>query len=423
MSKLHSLDRDQAADGGASPMPAAPPRLRHAGPVAVAMAGLVSLAVVMGIGRFAFTPLLPMMLHDGIVDLHQGGWLATVNYIGYFLGAALCMFIRPDAVRMVRWGLVATVLLTLGMALPGGMPAWALWRFAAGVASAVVLVYTAGWCLQRLAELGKPELGGLIFCGPGLGIVATGLGASGMVGAGWHADHGWLAFTVLAAVLVALVWRIFVSRPTAADATQPHDAAQPASAGARLDAQTWALTLAYGLAGFGYIITATFLPVIAREALPGTVWADLFWPIFGAGVAVGALLATRVSMAHDSRTLLAYSYGMQALGVAIAVLWPTVAGFALSSLLAGLPFTALVAFAMREARRLWGPHSARLMGLMTASYGLGQIAGPPLATALVARTGGFASSLSCAAASLLLGALVFAWMRRAWPLVPARSGS
>jgi MFS family permease len=388
----------------------------------VAVAGLVSLAVAMGIGRFAFTPLLPMMLHDGTVTLHQGGWLATVNYIGYFVGAAVCMFIRPDAVRMVRWGLVATVLLTLGMALPGGMPAWSLWRAAAGVVSAVVMVYTAGWCLQRLAELGKPELAGLIFCGPGLGIVATGLGASGMVAADWHADHGWLAFTVLAVVLVAAVWRIFVAPPAAAalaSASSPSPAAAETAA-ARLDAQTWVLTFAYGLAGFGYIITATFLPVIAREALPGTVWADLFWPIFGAGVAVGALLGTRVGMAHDNRKLLALLYGMQALGVAIAAVFPSVAGFALSSLLAGLPFTALVAFAMREARRLWGPHAPRLMGLMTASYGLGQIAGPPLATALVARHGGFASSLACAAAALLLGALVFAWMRRAWPLERAR---
>ena len=48
------------------------------------------------------------------------------------------------------------------------------------------------------------------------------------------------------------------------------------------------------LAGFGYIVTATFLPVIAREALPGSPWLDLFWPIFGLGVIVGALLATRL---------------------------------------------------------------------------------------------------------------------------------
>ncbi|MFS8973241.1 YbfB/YjiJ family MFS transporter [Cupriavidus necator] len=419
MPNLHSIDPEHAAATGAGL--AARAGARKAGPVAVAMAGLVSLAVVMGIGRFAFTPLLPLMLHDGSVTLHQGGWLATVNYIGYFLGAAVCMFIRPDAVRMVRWGLVATVLLTLGMALPGGMPAWSLWRTAAGVASAVVMVYTAGWCLQRLAELGKPELAGLIFCGPGLGIVVTGLGTSGMVGAGWHADYGWLAFTALAAVLVAAVWRVFVPEPAPVPSAAVQEDVPADNHAARLDAQTWTLTLAYGLAGFGYIITATFLPVIAREALPGTVWADLFWPIFGAGVVAGALLATRIGMAHDSRKLLTIAYGMQALGVALAVAFPTVVGFALSSLLAGLPFTALVAFAMREARRLWGPHAPRLMGLMTASYGLGQIAGPPLATALVARTGGFASSLACAAASLLLGALVFAWMRRAWPLEGARS--
>ncbi|MBB3012139.1 YbfB/YjiJ family MFS transporter [Cupriavidus alkaliphilus] len=402
---------------------AAVPARREAGPLAVALAGMVSLAVVMGIGRFAFTPLLPMMLHDGTVTLDQGGWLATVNYIGYFVGAAVCMFIQPDAVRMVRWGLVATVLLTLGMALPGGMPAWSLWRTAAGVASAVAMVYTAAWCLQRLAELGRPELAGLIFCGPGLGIVVTGLGASAMVSAGWHADHGWLAFTVLAVMLVAAVWRIFVAPASAAAAVPSAGAAETDTdidtGTARLDAEAWMLTLAYGLAGFGYIITATFLPVIARQALPGTVWADLFWPIFGAGVAVGAFLATRVGMGHDNRKLLTLLYGMQALGVAIAVVLPSVAGFALSSLLAGLPFTALVAFAMREARRLWGPHAPRLMGLMTASYGLGQIAGPPLATALVARTGGFAASLACAAAALALGALVFAWMRRMWPLPAA----
>jgi predicted MFS family arabinose efflux permease len=392
---------------------------REPGAWVIALAGLASLAVVMGVGRFAFTPLLPMMLHDGTVSLHEGGWLATLNYIGYFVGAAVCLFIRPDPARMIRLGLVATVLLTLGMALPGGMLAWSLWRAAAGVASALVMVYTAGWCMQRLAELGQPALGGLIFCGPGLGIVVTGVSAFAMVGAGWHAAAGWIAFTVMAAMLVLAVWRIFTPGDGAPQAHATRPETHPAHS-ARLGGEAWALTLAYGLAGFGYIITATFLPVIARQAMPGSVWADLFWPVFGAGVAIGAFLATRVGMAHDNRRLLAWSYAMQALGVAIAVAFPTVAGFAVSSLLAGLPFTALVSFAMREARRLWGPQAPRLMGLMTASYGLGQIAGPPLATALVARSGGFASSLACASAALLAGAVMFVWMRRAWPMPASR---
>src|SRR5438128_1714753 len=111
------------------------PARTQAGVRAVALAGLVALGVAMGIGRFAFTPLLPMMLHDGSVTLGEGGWLATLNYLGYFAGAAACLFIRPDPARMVRYGLVATVLLTFGMAAPGGMAAWGLWRAAAGVAS------------------------------------------------------------------------------------------------------------------------------------------------------------------------------------------------------------------------------------------------------------------------------------------------
>lgn len=396
-----------------------------AGPWAVAIAGFVSLALAMGIGRFAFTPLLPMMLHDGTVTLAEGGALATLNYIGYLLGALLCLFIRPDPVRMVRVSLVLTVVLTLAMALPGGMPAWLAWRTIAGIASALVMVYATAWCMERLAELGHPTLGGLIFCGPGVGIVVTGLSAFGMVGAHWLASWGWIAFTVLGVLMLAPVWRVFGAPPPraakagSAGSAGPAEVAAPTPRTPRLDLETWALTVAYGLAGFGYIITATFLPVIARQAMPGTAWADLFWPILGVGVAVGAFLVTRLGMHHDNRRMAAILYMVQAIGVAVAAFWPTVAGFALSSLLVGLPFTALVSFLMREARRLWGAAAPKLIGLMTAAYALGQIAGPPLATTLVARTGGFAASLATAAAALLVGAGILGWMVRAMPVQDA----
>lgn len=388
-----------------------------AGPWAVAMAGFVSVALAMGIGRFAFTPLLPMMLHDGTVTLAEGGALATLNYIGYLLGALLCLFIRPDPARMVRVSLVLTVLLTLAMALPGGMPAWLVWRTIAGVVSALVMVYATAWCMQRLDELGHPTLGGLMFCGPGVGIVVTGLSVFGMVGAHWLANWGWIAFTVLGVLMLVPVWRVFGAPPPAVPARAGQVGSKDAPAPTpRLDLETWALTVAYGLAGFGYIITATFLPVIARQAIPGTVWADLFWPILGVGVAVGAFLVTRVGMHHDNRRVAMILYTVQAIGVAVAAFWPTVPGFALSSLLVGLPFTALVSFLMREARRLWGAAAPKLIGLMTAAYALGQIAGPPLATTLVARTGGFAASLATAAAALMVGAGILGWMVRAMPV-------
>lgn len=379
----------------------------------VAIAGMVALSVAMGIGRFAFTPILPMMLHDGSLTLAQGSWLATGNYLGYFVGALACMAVRGDAARLIRTGLIATVLLTAGMGVLQGQPAWLVLRFAAGMASALVFVFTAGWCLHKLTELGHAALGGIIFCGPGLGIVIPGLAASGMVALGWHATSAWIAFGVLSALLSAAVWS------TIEPEARSHVVSAPAVSGTTpgLDVPTTAVTLAYGLAGFGYIITATFLPVIARKVLPaGSVWPDLFWPMFGAGVALGAFLSTRISLARDNRVLLATAYAMQAVAVTVSIVWPTVPGLALSSTLLGLPFTAITLFAMREARRLW-PHAApRLMGLMTAVYGIGQIVGPPLANRLFAATGGFNASLAVAAVSLMVGVTTFAAVKRAAPV-------
>ena len=387
-------------------------------PMAIALAGLLALAVAMGIGRFAFTPLLPMMLHDGVVDLSGASWLATANYLGYWLGALGCA-LQPALWRRwgraplahthaIRIGLVATVLFTLGMALP--WPAsWALWRGLAGVASAVVFVYVSGWCLMRLSALGAPALAGIIYVGPGLGIAVSGLAATAMVALDLRAATGWAVFAVLALVLTALVWPQLQGAVTVAPGAPSHED-HPARG------TVAAFTLAYGLAGFGYIITATFLPVIARQALPGSVWLDLFWPIFGLGVAAGALLTVRFPMHWDRRHLLMACYAMQAAGVLLGVWWPSLAGFALGSLLLGLPFTAITLFAMQEARRLWPHNTSALIGLLTAAYGLGQIAGPPLVAGLLRRSAsaaaGFTTSLYTAAAALLLGLAIYAVLAR-----------
>jgi hypothetical protein len=177
--------------------------------------------------------------------------------------------------------------------------------------------------------------------------------------------------------------------------------------------------LAYGLAGFGYIISATFLPVIARQALAGSAWLDLFWPIFGLGTIVGALLATRVRVTGDLRLLLAGCYGVQAAGIAVGVWSPTLPGFAFGSLLLGLPFTTITFFAMQEARRLRPLAAHSFIGLLTVMYGLGQIAGPLLAAALLARSAtpaqGFGWALEIAAAALAAGALLYLALARFHP--------
>ena len=411
------------------PAPAADASERTTGRWAVALAGAISLAVAMGIGRFAFTPLLPMMLHDGVIDLHAASWLATANYFGYLAGALLCTFQPWIWARMrhlpavngpwlVRAGLVATGLLTLGMALP--LPAsWPLLRFAAGVASALVFVYTSGWCLAQLARRNSAALGGVMYTGPGAGIVVSGLFASGMVQWQWQAATGWAIFGVLAFALTAAVWRIFRGGATPQPATGANANVTTPAVGLG-GGEIAALTLAYGIAGFGYIVTATFLPVIARNALPGSAWLDMFWPIFGFGVMLGALIATRMHIGGDLRLLLAGCYLVQASGIAIGVWSPSLAGFAIGSLLLGIPFTAITFFAMQEVRRLRPLLAASFMGLLTAMYGIGQIVGPPLVALLLRRStntgAGFALALEIAAGALGCGAGLYLWMVRAYPV-------
>ena len=403
--------------------------LAEPGAWAIALAGMVSLAVAMGIGRFAFTPLLPMMLRDGMLDLPHASWLASANYFGYFVGALLCTF-QPWIWRrlpflpllaystLVRAGLLATGVLTLTMAWQAPV-AWPILRFFAGVTSAVVFVFTSGWCLSQLARRGVPEMGGVIYVGPGAGIVVSGLFASGMVAWHWAAATGWLIFGVLASMLTASCWRTLRSgQERLAPRVDPAvlGSALPAHPGSR---EIGLLTFAYGLAGFGYIITATFLPVIARAALPGSGWLDLFWPLFGFGIMAGALVATRIPAGFDRRRLLAACYFLQALGIAIPLVNSSLAGFALGSLLLGLPFTAITFFAMQEVRRLRPLGAASFIGLLTATYGIGQILGPPLVALLLKHTRsteqGFALALGIAAGSLLVGACLYAWMARAYP--------
>jgi predicted MFS family arabinose efflux permease len=385
-----------------------------------AIACMIVLAVALGIGRFAFTPLLPLMLHGGGLDIRHGGWLASCNYAGYFVGAVTCAALRVEPARMVRVGLAVTVLLTLVMGLTNQFWIWAIVRFVAGVVSAWTFVFASQWGLRRLAELGSHQWAGLIYTGPGVGIVATGLFVSiaGRLGA----TAGWLGFGLAAAVPSVLVWRVFVAAPAGLPAavsasgestTHPASPAAPATTSSarpphRADA-FWLVAL-YGVPGFGYIITATFLPVIARHALPGSAWPDLFWPMFGLALIVGALGAARLPHHWDNRNLLAACYVLQAAGVASGIVWPTAGGFALGSMLIGLPFTAITLFAMREARRLRGDHAAGLMGYATAAYGVGQIIGPLVAAPIAVHTGSFSPALWLAAGALLLGALGLTWV-------------
>jgi hypothetical protein len=165
--------------------------------------------------------------------------------------------------------------------------------------------------------------------------------------------------------------------------------------------------------------------VIARASLPpASPWLDLFWPIFGVGVIVGALLATRVRIGGDLRLVLAAAYVLQAVAIAIGVGAPTATGFAVGSVLLGLPFTAITYFALQEVRRLRPLQIAGTTGLVTVVWSVGQAAGPSMVALLLRRGGAvdaaFTLALEIAAAALVFGGLVFLASSRLWPKASLR---
>ncbi len=375
-----------------------------------ALAGLAALAVAMGVGRFAFTPLLPLMQADAGLTLTEGSWLAFANYLGYLVGALATIWMRTAPHLMVRSGLLATGLLTIAVGLVHGFVPWWLLRFATGVASAFVLVHAAGMTLERLTVAGRVQLFGVTFGGVGIGILLSGLACLALTLAGFDSSSIWITFGFAALAVTAMCWQAFGPMAVTHSAASVDRAATSTR---RWGAAEWTLIIAYGLYGFGYIIPGTFMPVIARDLLGGAFASGWFWPMFGAAALAGTLLTGRVTSAHQRLALVA-CYFVEALGVIFPVVLENVVGLALGSLLLGSAFVAITLLTLREARSMSANQSdaAPLMGALSAAFGLGQLAGPPFASYLVVGLGGFGPSLAFASACLALGGAALWIMRR-----------
>jgi MFS family permease len=182
------------------------PGRRPPSSLAIVLVGLAALASAMGVGRFAFTPLLPLMQTHGDLSLGQGAWLAGANYLGYALGALACSVAPPAPEAAARFGLVGVAVSTLAMGATGSYEAWLLLRLVAGVASACVLVGVSAWAIASLAERGRAAWSGGVFSGVGTGIAVA--GAAGLVAAldGDAPARVWLALGAMSSAVAALAW-------------------------------------------------------------------------------------------------------------------------------------------------------------------------------------------------------------------------
>jgi predicted MFS family arabinose efflux permease len=273
---------------------------------------------------------------------------------------------------------------------------WFAIRILAGVVSAWVLVFGSAFVLRRLAQRGRVELSGVMFAGIGIGITLSGVMCIGFVTADIASQEAWLAFGAVSLGAAALAWPAFREREPAAQAHASAPLQKPRWTRAML-----LLTVGYGLFGFAYIIPATFLPLIARDALGDARYYVWFWPACGIAAAASAVLSAPAARRYGDRALLGACYLAEAAGVALPAASAHPASIAASAVLLGSTFVVITVAALREARVLAPAHSNRLIAAMTAAFALGQIAGPIAAAYLIDAGGNFTRPLLLAAAALL----------------------
>lgn len=373
---------------------------------AVALSGLLALTLAMGVGRFGYTALLPQMRDEGWVDLAGGGVLAAANYLGYLAGALWAAFSRAaDGRRRLAWGLLASVASTFAMGLDLGLGAWCGVRFVAGWASAAVYVYATGLVLRRLAERNAAGWTALHYMGVGAGIALSAVVALQVAERG-TALQGWWGLGALAgfAALGAGAGLLRSGAPSA-----PVLAPDEGSTGTA-PPLAW-LAAAYGLAGFGYIVNATFLPVILRGQAGSAAEALQGWLLVGLAALPATALWVRLSFRWGVYPALIAATLVQAVGVALPVLMAGRGAALAGAVLLGGTFMGIAGLAQWLARVPDPSTTARRIGLITACYGVGQIAGP-LVVAGWGRDGDLRLPVLVASAALLISALLLEVSRR-----------
>ena len=373
----------------------------------VCAAAMIALAVAMGVGRFAFTPLFPLMVRDGLLDAQSGALLAGSNYLGYLVGAVLASRLKIRPAPLMAFGLLATVAVTASVGLASSVAAWTVLRFVAGILSAWTLVATTAWGLGWLSSLGRPHLAGAVFAGVGLGIAAAGLFCLVVPGFEASALAMWVELGALAAL--AIIVPLLASRrlpappamPAAAPSLQPAPHV-PASA-------TGGLIVCYALFGFGYILPATYLPALARQVVDDPHIFGWAWPLFGTAAALSTVLVS-AALKHANRSAVwAACHLVMALGVLLPIAWPALAGVIASALLVGGTFMVITMVGMQEARSRVADNPTAVLGRMTAGFALGQLMGPVVSAAIGHLTPDHDLALDLALGASALGLLASAY--------------
>jgi predicted MFS family arabinose efflux permease len=368
-------------------------------------------AVALGLGRFAYALLLPLMRADLGWSFAQAGALNTANAAGYLIGAIVAAPVgrRMGDKRVFAISLVLSALAVGASGLTADYTALLALRVAAGFTGALGFVCGAG--LASAAAMGgskhrAPTLLGIYFAGAGMGITASALAVPPLLGTvGWRG--GWLVLGALALAGAAFGCLSLLRAPEPS-----YPSADSARAGWSPRVMVCTL-VAYGLFGAGYIAYATFIIAYLRGA-EGFTGGDVtrFWSLFGLSSVAAAFAWGRILGRLKGGWGTAATLSVLTIGTAAPLIWSTPAGAYVSALLFGGSFLAVLAAVAAFARRAFPPHTVTAaIGVLTVVFGIGQCIGPVLSGALADGPSGLKVGLWLSVAILGVGAVVAAFQR------------
>lgn len=376
----------------------------------VLLAGLFSQVLCIGVARFAYTPLLPVMQQQTFMSEADGGWLAAFNYAGYMLGALLTSVIHRIQLKdtLYRIGLVLAVVSTAGMALTDNFWLWAALRFVSGVSSTSGMLLASGLILHWLINHGQRGELGIHFAGVGVGILVAALSVELMLHLSMDWQAQWWGFSGLALVLLVPAWR-WLPRP---DKPLPGVRADSGQAVMPPTRTFMALMLAaYFCAGYGYVVSATFIVAIVEHEplLAGA--GNWTFALVGLAAAPAVILWDFIARRIGYLAALMAAMLLQVVGIVLPAMTTNLGIVLLSAVLYGGTFLGCVSLVLTMAGKLYPQSPALLMGRMTLAYGVAQVLAPALTGVIAETSGRYDMGLWFAGGFVLLGAILLAWLR------------